>query len=236
MIEIKNVTKSFDKTKVLSDICFTIPEGNITCFLGPSGSGKTTLIRLIMGSLKPDCGEIRVNNFSVPNSKILPQIGFMPQNDALYHDLSGIDNIYFFGRLHNMPKKVLRERTEQVLDIVNLTFEKNKLVRKFSHGMKKRLSLAIAILNNPKIILLDEPTSGIDPLHRRSIWQKLVRYRDSGCTIIVTTHIMDEVLECDLAALIFEGEVIAYDKVKNLLASTESGKIEELFLKNAAKT
>jgi ABC-2 type transport system ATP-binding protein len=231
MIEVNDVSKSFDGNIVLSNICLSVPQGSITCFLGPSGSGKTTLIRVITGIIKPDKGEVRANNFSMPDKHILPAIGFMPQNEAIYNDLTAIDNIYFFGRLYGIQKNNLKTKAEDVLNMVDLSADRNKLVKKFSYGMKKRLSLAIAILNNPEIILLDEPTSGIDPLLKRHIWQQLFKYRDNGCTIIVTTHIMDEALKCDSAVLIFEGKIIVYDKINNLLGKTKSGKIEELFIK-----
>jgi len=235
MIEIINVTKRFDRKNILLNVCLSIPAGSITCFLGPSGSGKTTLIRLITGSIKPDDGKIRIGNYPIPNRKILHEIGYMPQNDALYYDLSGLGNLLFFGGLFGIYKNLLKERVAQVLDIVNLTSYKNILVKKYSHGMKKRLSLAISILNNPKIIILDEPTTGIDPLLRRYIWQKLINYRDNGCTIIITTHVMEEALECDLAALIFEGKIITCDSVDNLLKRTDSGKIEELFINETGR-
>ncbi|MFY7868235.1 MAG: ABC transporter ATP-binding protein, partial [Exiguobacterium sp.] len=155
---------------------------------------------------------------------------FMPQNDGLYEDLSAEANLAFFGSIYKLGKKALQERITEVLNLVDLTNDRNKLVRNFSGGMKKRLSLAIAILHKPDVLFLDEPTVGIDPILRRQIWEQFQTIRAEGTTIIVSTHVMDEVLECDRAALVYNGRLIAYDHVQDLLDQTENGRVEELFL------
>ncbi|HOH95933.1 MAG TPA: ABC transporter ATP-binding protein [Candidatus Enterocola sp.] len=232
MIDIENINKSFDKKLIISDINLHIPKGEIICFLGPSGSGKTTLIRLISGAISPDTGQIRINGIPMPNLEMLSRIGFMPQSDSIYDNLSAIDNLKFFGGLYKMDKKTFNERIEKAIEMVGLTEDKFKLVSKFSGGMKKRLSLAIATLNDPDLLLLDEPTVGIDPILRRSIWKQFLAWRDAGKTLLVCTHVMDEVNECNKAALINEGHLIAYDSVSNLLSQAKNGHIEELFIKS----
>ena len=228
-ITLANVSKSFDKKPVIIDMSFFIPSGDIVCLLGPSGSGKTTTIRLLIGAIAADSGVIQFGDTKVPNLKLLKQIGFMPQNDALYDDLTGENNLRFFGELYQLGKGRLEKRIKDVLELVDLTDDRKKYVRNYSGGMKKRLSLAAALLHEPDVLLLDEPTVGIDPVLRRNIWNQFKNIKASGKTIIVSTHVMDEVSECDKAALIYNGRLINYDSVENLLSKTQNGKVEELF-------
>lgn len=228
-IRLSKVCKSFDKKPVIKDMSMFIQSGDIVCLLGPSGAGKTTAIRLLIGAIAADSGTIQFDNIDVPNLKLLNHIGFMPQNDALYDDLTGENNLRFFGGLFRLEKKRLEQRISEVLALVDLSDDRKKYVRNYSGGMKKRLSLAAALLHEPDVLLLDEPTVGIDPVLRRQIWDQFKRIKVSGKTIIVSTHVMDEVTECDKAALIYNGHLIQYDTVENLLAKTKSGKVEELF-------
>lgn len=229
MIEAIKVEKSFGKYRVLDGISLTIPENMIFCLLGASGSGKTTLLRTIMGAMPVDAGTITVDGIAVPNRKILDRIGFMPQQDAVYNELSVWDNLRFFAGIQKVTRRQFKERAEKLLDIVGLTDKKQVLVRNCSGGMKKRLSLAAALLHNPSILILDEPTVGIDPVLRRGIWEYLKILKEQGTTIVVTTHVMDEVAECDEAALLREGQIIQSGSIRKLMSLTESGKIEELF-------
>lgn len=233
-ILISGISKQFDKKEVLSDITFTIPSGEIICLLGPSGSGKTTLIRLLVGAIAAECGEIRFGDVVVPNLNLMRKTGFMPQNDALYYDLSGEDNLRFFAGLHGIKKPEIDVRVNAVLALVDLEADRKKYVALYSGGMRKRLSLAAALIHEPDVLLLDEPTVGIDPMLRRTIWQQFGQLKKAGKTLIVTTHVMDEVEQCDKAALIYNGKLIHYDTVSALSAGTISGKVEELFF-TAAK-
>lgn len=228
-IEIDHISKIFSKKEVLCDVSLTAREGEILCLLGPSGAGKTTLIRLLTGGLRPDSGEIRINGMRFPNRDIMRDIGFMPQEDAVYTDLSGLDNLLFFGRLFGLSGRELRQRTGEALSWVDLEKDKGKLVSRYSGGMKKRLSLAVTLLHSPSILLLDEPTVGIDPVLRKAIWDRFEMLRQSGKTIIVSTHVMDEAARCQRAALLYEGHLIENDTTENLLAKTRSGSLEELF-------
>jgi ABC-2 type transport system ATP-binding protein len=228
-IQVSHVSKSFDQKQVIKDITFTIPAGQICCLLGPSGSGKTTMIRLMIGAIAPDNGTIYFADVQMPNLNMFRKIGFMPQNDALYDDLSAEANLRFFAGLYQLDKSKLIKRIDEVLALVDLTDHRKKLVKNFSGGMKKRLSLAAAILHHPEVLFLDEPTVGVDPVLRRRIWDQFQEIKKSGTTIIVSTHVMDEVTECDKAALIYNGSLIEYDAVNNLLEKTENGRVEELF-------
>ncbi|WP_313351979.1 ABC transporter ATP-binding protein, partial [Exiguobacterium sp.] len=153
-LRLNGVSKSFHQQNVLQQIDLLIPSGEICGLLGPSGSGKTTLIRLMIGAIQADAGSIQIGDTSMPSFKMLSQIGFMPQNDALYEDLSGLANLQFFGSLYNMSRQDLAKRIEEVLTLVDLTNDQKKLVRHYSGGMKKRLSLAISILHRPSILFL----------------------------------------------------------------------------------
>ena len=230
-IDINNISKNFGKKNVLKNINLKANNGEILGLIGPSGAGKTTLIRLIAGTINSDSGEIKIDDIIVPNKKILKLIGFMPQSDAIYTDISGLDNLKFFGRLYGIKGKQLNEKCDEMLKFIDLYDDRDKLVSKYSGGMKKRLSLIIALIHNPNYLILDEPTVGMDPILRRKIWAEFAKFSSQGKTIIVSTHVMDEANKCDKCVLINHGEIIAFDTVKNLIDSTDNGEIEELFFK-----
>ena len=176
-IQIQEVTKSFGKKVVLKDINFNIKEGSIYGFIGPSGSGKTTLIKIIVGMDVPDEGSIYLLGEKMPNLHILQQIGYMAQSDALYTTLTGKENLMFFASLFKLDKIEKQKRIAYAAELVNLTADLDKRVSAYSGGMKRRLSLAIALIQNPQVLILDEPTVGIDPELRLSIWNELLRLK-----------------------------------------------------------
>lgn len=233
-IVLSNIRKSFGKKPVLQDISLTAPGGEILCLLGPSGAGKTTLIRLITGGLRADGGTVKIGGTLCPNREIMRHVGLMPQSDAVYPDISGMENLLFFGRLFGLKGKALKERAEELLGRMRLTEDKDKTAAAYSGGMKKRLSLAIALLPDPEVLLLDEPTVGIDPVLRKSIWDIFENLRQSGRTILVSTHVMEEAEKCQKAALLYGGRLIEHDSLSRLLEKTKSGRLEELFF--AAET
>ena len=230
-IEIKNVFKQYKKQKVLKDISLNIKEGEIFGLLGSSGAGKTTLIRLIMGMEKTDGGEIFINGNKVPHLKTIETIGYTAQADALYTDLSAEENMKFYCRLYKVPKKEIKDRIEKCLGVVNLNKDAKKIVSNYSGGMKRRLSLAISLIHNPKVLVLDEPTVGMDPLLRKQIWEELYRLKKSGVTIVITTHVMDEAQYCDTLALLRNGRCISIGKLDDLIKENECNTLEEVFLK-----
>lgn len=235
LIEVNGVSKLFKKQQVLKDINLIINENEIFGLIGPSGSGKTTLIRLIIGAISADTGNINIMNYKIPDLRVLNMIGYMPQNDALYNDLTGFDNLMFFGGMYQMKKDILRRRAQEVLRLVELEKDADKKVINYSGGMKKRLSLAVTLLHSPKILILDEPTVGIDPILRKKIWDEFYSLKEQGKTIIVTTHVMDEAAKCDRLALIYHGDIIDCDTVSTLLGRTKNHSIEELFLERGGK-
>lgn len=228
-IKIKDVHKSFDKKEVIKGITMEIESGDIICLLGPSGAGKTTLIRLLSGAIKANEGEIIIGKEKVPSMKAIEQMGFMPQNDGVYNDITGLENMNFFGGLYGLTGITLKKRVEALLKLLDLYDDKDKLVINYSGGMKKRLSLAITLLSRPKLLLLDEPTVGLDPVLRKTIWKQFKELKKDGVTIIVSTHVMDEASKCDKVALIYEGKLIAYNNPQTLIAKTPNKDIEEIF-------
>lgn len=235
-IQIQEVTKSFGKKVVLKDINFDIKEGCIYGFIGPSGAGKTTLVKMMVGMDVPDKGSIYLLGEKMPNLNILQQIGYMAQSDALYTTLTGKENLMFFASLFKLDKTEKQKRIAYAADLVNLTADLNKRVSAYSGGMKRRLSLAIALIQNPQVLILDEPTVGIDPELRLSIWNELLRLKnEEGKTIIVTTHVMDEAEKCNYIAMVRDGSFIATGTPRQLKGQYEVNSLDEVFLNAGRK-
>ncbi|EEL34509.1 MULTISPECIES: ABC transporter ATP-binding protein [Bacillus cereus group] len=229
-IVLQNVSKSFGKKEVLHDLSLQIEKAEIFGLVGPSGSGKTTLIKLIAGINQASKGNVFVYNINMPNLNEMKRIGYMAQADALYEELSAYENADFIATMYGLKGKHKKERIKEVFDLVQLSQHMKKQVQHFSGGMKKRLSLAIALLHEPEILILDEPTVGIDPLLRKTIWGKFYELKKKGTTIIVTTHIMDEAEFCERLGLIREGNLVAVGTPEELKKRVSSGRIEDVFL------
>ena len=228
-IEVNDIVKTFKNHCVLDHVSFAMEKGYLHCLLGASGSGKTTLLKIIMGASKPDSGTVLIDKRKVPDKSLLLNIGFMPQQDGLYDELSIYDNLKFFAGIQRIKGNHFRTKAEELIDVVGLRGEEKKLVMNCSGGMKKRVSLAVALIHSPELVILDEPTVGIDPVLRRQIWNYLKKLRNEGKTIVVTTHVMDEVSQCDYAALLRNGKILIKDSIENLNKLTGSGTIEDLF-------
>ncbi len=229
-IEVQHVSKKFKQQSVLEDIHFTIETGEIVGIIGPSGTGKTTLIKLMLGMESLDAGQAKIYDHLMPNFSVLGKVGYMAQADALYGELTGKENLTFFGKLYGLKKDDLQQRQAYVAHVTNLTKDLSKRVSNYSGGMKRRLSLAIALLHNPDILILDEPTVGVDPILRQSIWQELNELRDQGKTIVVTTHAMDEAGRCDKLVLLNHGRLIALGTAAEMMRKFDVRTIEEVFL------
>lgn len=230
-IMVNQVSKSFGKKEVLKRISLTVEPGQIYGLIGPSGSGKTTLVKIIVGMDQPAAGNVKVLDTDVPNLKLLQKIGYMAQADALYTDLTGEENLAFFAALFHLKKEIRKKRIAYAADLVNLTADLKKKVEAYSGGMKRRLSLAVALIQDPEVLILDEPTVGIDPELRLSIWKELYRLKDEGKTILVTTHVMDEAEKCDCLAMVREGEIITSGSPSELKEQFGIASLEEVFLK-----
>jgi ABC-2 type transport system ATP-binding protein len=231
-ITIHNISKSFKQKQVIQPLSLRIEEKKIFGLLGPSGCGKTTLIKMIVGMLKVDEGEISVLNHKVPSMSLLSDIGYMAQSDALYTELTGAQNLEFFAKLYKMSRIEKKKRIQYAAEIVQLTNDLKFTVSAYSGGMKRRLSLAIALVQNPKILILDEPTVGIDPLLKQSIWFELERLKnEEQKTIIITTHVMDEAERCDQLAMLREGQIIASGSPTQLKTQYSATTFDEVFVK-----
>ncbi|MGE8203164.1 ABC transporter ATP-binding protein [Heyndrickxia sp. NPDC080065] len=231
-VKIEQVSKSFGKKVVLNDINLNMEKGQIYGLIGPSGAGKTTLVKLIVGMDKADKGSIHVLNEKVPNLALLQNIGYMAQSDALYSELTGEENLRFFASLYKLNKTEQKKRIAYAAGLVNLTNELKKKVSAYSGGMKRRLSLAIALIPDPPILILDEPTVGIDPELRLSVWNELKRLKnEEEKTIIVTTHVMDEAEKCDVVAMVRDGSILTSGTPKQLKALYKVDNFDEVFLK-----
>ena len=231
LIEIEKLSKSFGEQKVLDKIDFKLESGEIVGLIGPSGSGKSTLIKTMLGMEKADDGEALVLDYKMPKREILSNIGCMAQSDALYEMLTGYENLDFFGKMKGVPSDKLKKEIEYIAEIVDLTNDLKKLVSKYSGGMKRRLSLAIALIGSPELLILDEPTVGIDPSLRKNIWKELFKQRDNGVGILVTTHVMDEAELTDKVGLLLNGDIIDFDTPQQLKVKNNVKTIEEVFLK-----
>ncbi|WP_174818567.1 ABC transporter ATP-binding protein [Paenibacillus kobensis] len=229
-VVISGVTRSFGQQRIIDDVSLTIPRGELFGLLGPSGSGKTTLVKLMTGIDKADKGSVSMLGVPLPKLEMLHRFGYMAQSDALYMELSGRQNMMFFGKLYGLNRQSLRQRIDETAALVDLSEHLHKPVTAFSGGMKRRLSLAIALLHQPEVLVLDEPTVGIDPVLRKSVWKELKILAKNGTTVIVTTHVMDEAEKCDRLGLIRDGHLIAVDSPASIIASTGCGSIEEAFI------
>jgi len=229
-IVMEKVNKYFGKKHVLKDVDLEIPYGSIYGLLGPSGCGKTTIVKIMSGILEANSGETYLLGELMPQLKLMNRIGYMAQSDALYLNLTAYENIQFFGSVYSMQKAEIKKRAEEVMSLVNLLNEMQKPVSTYSGGMKRRLSLALAILHNPPVLILDEPTVGIDPVVRQDIWAELNNMAAKGVSILVTTHVMDEADRCQKLAMIREGVVLSSGTPKELTEGIGVRTIEEAFL------
>lgn len=232
-----NISKKYGKFEALKDTSLTLSKGAIYSFIGPSGAGKTTLIKLLIGIEEATTGEAFVLDTKVPSLSLLSKIGYMSQSDALYEELTAKENLAFLGKLFKLDKNLLDERIAYTLDLVGLTSKKDILVRNFSGGMKRRLSLAIALINDPDFVVLDEPTVGIDPVLRREIWDELIKLKETkGKTFIVTTHVMDEAEKSDYVYMVNNAEIIANGTPSELVEKYSATNLEDVFIKSCEVT
>ncbi|BFL53807.1 MULTISPECIES: ABC transporter ATP-binding protein [Streptococcus] len=214
----------------MNGVTLEVNKGEIIGLIGPSGAGKSTMIKTMLGMEKADSGTALVLNTQMPNRNILGKIGYMAQSDALYDALTGLENLEFYGQMKGIAKKDLTLQIHHVARVVDLQDHLDKFVSGYSGGMKRRLSLAIALLGNPDLLILDEPTVGIDPSLRRKIWAELDNIRQEGRSVFITTHVMDEAELTDKVALLLYGDVIAFDTPQGLKERYGVNTVEEAFL------
>ncbi len=228
-IEATGVRKRFGDVEALTGVDLHVAPGTIYGLLGPNGAGKTTLIRALVGLVKPDAGELNVLGTPVPNRSLLDRIGYMTQAAALYSDLSAEQNVSFFASILGGGD------VEAALRFVDLWERRRSLVSTLSGGMRTRLSLACTIVHRPRLLLLDEPTVGVDPQLRVQLWDGLRRMAADGAAILVSSHVMDEAERCDRLGLMLGGRLLAEGTVAELLALAGTDRLEDAFLKLEAR-
>ncbi|XEC94547.1 ABC transporter ATP-binding protein [Paenibacillus tarimensis] len=230
VVEVCDAVKRYGSRTVLDGVSLRVGSGELFGLLGPSGSGKTTLVKLITGIDKADGGSVTMLGQPIPKLSMLQRFGYMAQSDALYNELTAKENLLFFASLFGLRGARRSMRIEASMGVVDLLDHLNKPVAAYSGGMKRRLSLAIALLHEPELLVLDEPTVGIDPVLRQAIWRELSEMRKSGTTIILTTHVMDEADKCDRLGLLRNGKLTAVDTPEAIKAKTGASTIEEAFI------
>jgi len=218
-IYINNLKKSYKKTAALESVSLDIRVGEMFGLIGPDGAGKTTLIRILTSLMDPDAGECRLLDIPVHDEpdKVRRIIGYMPQRFSLYPDLTVGENIKFFADLFKVPGKQRKKRTAELLEFSRLTPFVNRRAGKLSGGMKQKLALSCALIHTPKVLILDEPTTGVDPVSRREFWDILRELKNQGVTILLTTPYMDEAARCDRIALIHKGGILAMGTASDVI-------------------
>jgi ABC-2 type transport system ATP-binding protein len=210
-VKVDNLVKRFGKFTAVDRISFSVTRGEIFGFLGPNGAGKSTTIRMLCGIISPTSGGGHVGGYDIvtQSEAIKQSIGYMSQRFSLYTDMTPLENVRFYLGIYNVPERLWSERTQWVLDTTHLEEVKSRLTAELPPGWRQRLALACALLHRPRIIFLDEPTSGVDPLTRRQFWQFIEELAGEGITVFVTTHYMDEARHCHRLVMINDGRIVA---------------------------
>lgn len=235
VIKVRNLVKRFGKFMANDNLSFDVYEGEIFGFLGANGAGKTTAIRILSGLSEPTSGEVIVAGFDArrESEKIKKNIGYMCQKFSLYEDLTVTENIALYGGIYGMNKTLIRERTGELLDKLQFREYEERLISDLPLGLRQKLAFSVAVLHEPKIVFLDEPTGGVDPITRRQFWEMIYETATRGITVFVTTHYMDEAEYCDRISIMSEGRIVALDTPEQLKKQYNVSTVEEVFIKIA---
>jgi ABC-2 type transport system ATP-binding protein len=231
VIKTEKLTKRFGNFVAASELTFEVHAGEIFGFLGANGAGKTTAMRMLCGLLSPSSGTAVVAGFDVyrQSEQIKKSIGYMSQKFSLYEDLTVLENIRFYAGIYGLSDKEIKNKSEQLIERLGLQSEAKKLVRELPLGWKQKLSFSVAVAHEPKIVFLDEPTSGVDPVTRRQFWDLIYEVADKGMTVFITTHYMDESEYCNRISIMVDGVIRALDTPRNLKNNFSAGSMEEVF-------
>jgi ABC-2 type transport system ATP-binding protein len=235
VITVKNLVKKFGSFVANDNLTFNVYKGEIFGFLGANGAGKTTAIRILSGLSKPTSGIVTVAGFDAysETEEIKRNIGYMCQKFSLYEDLTVKENIILYGGIYGMKIAILRERLSELLDKLKFREYENRIIADLPLGLRQKLAFSVAVLHEPKIVFLDEPTGGVDPITRRQFWEMIYETATRGITVFVTTHYMDEAEYCDRISIMNDGKIVALDTPENLKIQYNSDSIEEVFIKIA---
>jgi ABC-2 type transport system ATP-binding protein len=230
-IDVENLTKRFDSFTAVDSISFDVAQGEIFGFLGANGAGKTTAMRMLCGLSKPTSGKGTVAGFDIVRQpeNIKRNIGYMSQHFSLYEDLAVWENIRLFAGIYGVPERQIAPRTDAMLARIGFESERNTRVKELPLGWKQKLSFAVAIFHEPKIVFLDEPTGGVDPITRRRFWEMIYDAADRGISVFVTTHYMDEAEYCNRVSIMVDGRIEALDTPKNLKKQFDAESMDEVF-------
>lgn len=237
VIETNNLTKRFGTFTAVDQISFEVGEGEIFGFLGANGAGKTTAMRMLCGLSTPTSGQARVAGFDVykESEQIKRHIGYMSQKFSLYGDLKVWENIRLYGGIYGLPRKKLAEKTDELLAVLGLEAERNTLVDSLPLGWKQKLAFSVAIIHEPRIVFLDEPTGGVDPVTRRQFWELIYQAAERNITVFVTTHYMDEAEYCNRVSIMVDGRIEALDSPAALKTSFHADNMNDVFRALARK-
>ena len=230
-IQVENLVKKFNDFVAVDNISFSVDKGEIFGFLGANGAGKTTAMRMLCGLSKPTSGKGFVAGYDIftESEKIKKNIGYMSQKFSLYEDLKVWENIRLFAGIYGMKDKQIAEKTDEALFKLGLDEEKNTLVKELPLGWKQKLSFSTAILHSPQLVFLDEPTGGVDPVTRRQFWELIYQAADSGITVFVTTHYMDEAEYCNRISIMVDGRIEVMDTPANLKRQFNKNSVDDIF-------
>lgn len=231
-IIVEGLVKEFGKFRAVDELSFTVPKGKIFALLGPNGSGKSTTIRMLCALMTPTAGKATVLNYDVvrEGEKIKECIGYMSQGFSLYTDLTARENLEFYAGIYSLKKEVMKKRIEEVLKLTLLDAKPDAIVGQLSGGWKQRVALACAIMHRPQLLVLDEPTAGVDPVSRRVFWSIIKGLAVEGITILVTTHYMDEAAQADLVALMYSGKLRDFGSPEELEQRWQKDTLEDVFI------
>ena len=232
-IKINELTKKYEDTVAVDNLTLQVEKGELFGLLGPNGAGKTTTISILCGLVKPTSGTAKIYGYDIQKDtqKVKELIGVCIQETAIYPYLSGKENLELFGKLYNMNKKAIKERSNMLLEKMGLQDDAKRVTAKYSGGMKRRLSLLLALIHDPQIAFLDEPTVAMDPQSRHAVWDFIKEQKTNGKTIVLTTHYMEEAEElCDRVGIIDHGKLIALGTPKELIAKNNVKNFEEVFI------
>jgi ABC-2 type transport system ATP-binding protein len=235
VITVKNLVKKFGNFVANDDLTFEVYKGEIFGFLGANGAGKTTAIRILSGLSRPTSGKVIVAGIDASRKpeEIKKQIGYMCQKFSLYEDLTVRENIVLYGGIYGMKTGLIRQRVNDLLEKLQFQEYENRMISDLPLGLRQKLAFAVAVLHEPRIVFLDEPTGGVDPITRRQFWEMIYETADRGITVFVTTHYMDEAEYCDRISIMSEGRIVALDTPENLKRQYEAESVEEVFIKIA---
>ena len=230
VIEVRDLAKRFGDGIAVDHVSFTVDAGEVYGWLGPNGAGKTTTIRMLLGLLKPSDGTARVLGYDAAREtkQMQAQVGYMSQRFTLYRDLTASENVLFYGRAYGLGRSVLRRRHDEIMHMAGLEGRERELTANLSGGWKQRLALGCAIVHHPKVLFLDEPTAGVDPISRREFWELIYRLAEQGTAILVTTHYMDEAELCQRVGFLSQGRLIALDTPDALKRTQMRGHVLEI--------